>query len=225
MCPIVSRRSLLNCSTSFNQTWYGGVLSWGRVLCRKKMVHYLLCPGHSQGLYNQNMTMSTVSSKLLVHLQPNMVWQYSIISQSVLWKHLVTAFRAKVTAKVQNVSDRLSGWYLLIYRTFCYQTYSSTEHFVTKLLMMMQHHEPEYHVEEKKKACYLQGQSHSQDSYEQNMTLSAIFSELLILRQPNLVRWYIIISHSVLWKNWITASKVKVAMKHQNVSVYPGNIA
>ena len=34
---------------------------------------------------------------------------------------------------------------------------------------------------------YLQGQGHSKGSYDQNMTLSAIFSELLIPWQPILV--------------------------------------
>ena len=31
------------------------------------------CQGHSEGLYNQNMTISVVSSKQLVGLQPNLV--------------------------------------------------------------------------------------------------------------------------------------------------------
>ena len=36
------------------------------------MVPYRQCQGHSEGLYNQNMTISTISSKLLVRLQPNL---------------------------------------------------------------------------------------------------------------------------------------------------------
>ena len=48
--------------------------------------------------------------------------------------------------------------------------------------------------------CYLQGQGHSEGSYDQNMTISTTFSELLIPWQPNLVWWYIIISQSILWK-------------------------
>ena len=39
----------------------------------EKLVPYLQCQGHSKGLYTQNMAISTVSSKLLVHLQPNLV--------------------------------------------------------------------------------------------------------------------------------------------------------
>ena len=39
----------------------------------EKLVHYLQHQGHSKGLYNQNMTIFTVSSKLLIRLQPNLI--------------------------------------------------------------------------------------------------------------------------------------------------------
>ena len=35
VCPVLSRGYLLNCCTVFNQTWYDGVLSWGKVFYRK----------------------------------------------------------------------------------------------------------------------------------------------------------------------------------------------
>ena len=38
----------------------------------EKVVHCVQCQGHSKGLYNQNMTISVVSSKLLVSLQPKL---------------------------------------------------------------------------------------------------------------------------------------------------------
>ena len=63
--------------------------------------------------------------------------------------------------------------------------FSATEYFVTKLGMVMQQHEPECHVE--KNVCYLQGQGNSKGSHDQNMTLSTLPSELLILLLPNLV--------------------------------------
>ena len=44
-----------------------------------KLVHCVQC--HNKSFCNQNMTISVVSSKLLVSLQPNLVCQYSIISQ------------------------------------------------------------------------------------------------------------------------------------------------
>ena len=39
----------------------------------QKLVHYLQGHDHSKGFYNQNVTIATISSKLLIHLQPNMV--------------------------------------------------------------------------------------------------------------------------------------------------------
>ena len=88
----------------------------------EKLVHCFQCQGHSEGLYNQNMTIFTVSSKLLIRLQPNLIWEYNIVSLSVLRWNGITAFKVKVTAKVKNVSECLSGRYLLNHRTFCYQT-------------------------------------------------------------------------------------------------------
>ena len=51
-------------------------------------------------------------------------------------KNLVTAFKVKVTAKVQNVSECLNGLYFLKHRTFCY-----------KFGMVIQHHKPECNAE------------------------------------------------------------------------------
>ena len=39
----------------------------------KKNVHNLQCQGHSEGLYNQNVIIFTISSKLLVRLQQNLI--------------------------------------------------------------------------------------------------------------------------------------------------------
>ena len=97
---------------------------------KKQLVPYRQCQGHSEGLYNQNMTISTTSSKLLVRLQPNSVWEYNIISRSVLRKNWITALKVKVTPKVKNVSEYLSG---VIFWT--------TKHFVTKLGMVVYHYE------------------------------------------------------------------------------------
>ena len=51
--------------------------------------------------------------------------------------------------------------------------------------MVMHCYELECHAE--KLACYFQGQGHSEGSCDQNMTVSMVSSELLILLQPNLV--------------------------------------
>ena len=56
-------------------TKLGVVVYYHEVMCpTEKLVHYLQCQGHSKGLYNQNMTIFTMSSRLLVCLQPNLVW-------------------------------------------------------------------------------------------------------------------------------------------------------
>ena len=83
---------------------------------------YLQGQGHSEGSYDQNMSLSTIFSELLIHWQPNLVCWYIMISQSVLWKKLITAFRVKVTVKGQNVNV-FSRWYLLNHLTFCFQTW------------------------------------------------------------------------------------------------------
>ena len=49
VCPILSVGYLLNRSTILNQTWYGGVLSRGKLSGRKKLVYCRQCQGHSEG--------------------------------------------------------------------------------------------------------------------------------------------------------------------------------
>ena len=49
------------------------------VMCpTEKLVHYLQCQDYREGLYNPNMTIFTVSSKLLVCLQAK--WYHSTAS-------------------------------------------------------------------------------------------------------------------------------------------------
>ena len=68
--------------------------------------------------------------------------------------------------------------------------------------MVMHHHEPD--CLPKKFICCLQGQGQSEWSYNQNIySFSNLSSELLILLQPNLVWWHIIIRWIVLWKDGI----------------------
>ena len=50
------------------------VVYYHELVCHaEKFAHRLQFQGHSEGLYNQNMTISTLSSTLLVHLQSNLV--------------------------------------------------------------------------------------------------------------------------------------------------------
>ena len=48
----------------------------------EKLVHYLQYQGHSEGLYNQDMTISTISAKLLIRLQTKLVSWYITVCQS-----------------------------------------------------------------------------------------------------------------------------------------------
>ena len=61
----------------------------------------------------------------------------------------------------------------------------TAKHFVNKLGMVMRHHKAE--CQAKRLVCCLQGQGHSKGLYDQNMTVSTISSELLILLLPNFV--------------------------------------
>ena len=50
------------------------VVYYHEAACRaEKLVHQLQCQGHSEGLYNKNMSIFALSSKLQVRLQPNLV--------------------------------------------------------------------------------------------------------------------------------------------------------
>ena len=66
--------------------------------------------------------------------------------------------------------------------------------------------------------CYHQGQGqgHCEGSYSQSMIVSTISLDLLIPLQSNLVWPYIIISRSVLLKDWIAMFKVKGTVLVQN---------
>ena len=115
-----------------NLVWWCSIMSQS-VMWGKKIVFYLQGQGHIKCSYDQNMTLSTVSSEPLIPLQPNLVWWYGIISQSVFWekKWLITAFKVKVTVEGQNVS-------------VCTDDFFKMAHIVTKLGIVLHHHELEY---------------------------------------------------------------------------------
>ena len=96
----------------FFLTNFGMVVYYHEVICHvEKLVHYLQCQGHSEGLYNQNMIISAVSSKLLVCLQPNLIWylqhhkpECPVEKMGLLW----SSSRSQCS-KVQNLSECFSG--------------------------------------------------------------------------------------------------------------------
>ena len=69
VCPDVILRT-----TEHFVTKPGMVMQHHKPVCHaEKLVHCVQCQGHSKGLYNQNRTIFTISSKLLVRLHSNLV--------------------------------------------------------------------------------------------------------------------------------------------------------
>ena len=68
-----------------NLVWWCIIMSQS-FLYGKEFVCYLQGQGHSKGSCDKNMTLSVLFSELWIPWQPNLVWWYIIISQSVLWK-------------------------------------------------------------------------------------------------------------------------------------------
>ena len=68
----------------------------------EKFVCYLHGQGHNEGSYNQNISVSTVSFELLIHLQTDLVLWNFIISWSVKKKSKkrIAVFKVKVTMKL-----------------------------------------------------------------------------------------------------------------------------
>ena len=129
----------------------------------EKLFHCLQCQGHREGLNNLNMTTTAVSSKLLVCLQPNLVC-CSTASEGRVSCGKIWLLRSK------SVSQRRFSMSVNVCPDDIFWT---TEHFVTKLGMFMQHHEPECHAE--KLVHCLQCQGYSEGLYNQNITFCYLF--------------------------------------------------
>ena len=77
VCPIMSAQYLLNRSTFFLFFFskLGIVVYYHKIMCQaEKLVQHFQGQGFSEGLYNLNMIVFTICSKLLLHLQTNLVW-------------------------------------------------------------------------------------------------------------------------------------------------------
>ena len=133
---------------------------------------------HSKGSHDQNMTVSTISAELLILLLPDLVWWYMIISQNALWRNGIVVFKVIVTAnfkKLMNVCPDDIFW--------------SIKQFTTKLGIVMHHYEPDCLL--KRLVCCLQGQGHSEGSYNQNMTIYVFWSADVLSSRPR-SQWRII---------------------------------
>ena len=167
----------------------------------QKTGFYLQGQGHSVGLYNQNMTVSTISfisSKPVSLLQPNSIW-VSSENAGLLCSRSMSQPRLKVSVNV-SLDDILC----------------IAEPFVTKPSMVKHHYKPERHM--RKMGFYLQSQGHSNW-----ISVHAIkydhfyymFWTADFLGATNLV-WQCM--WSVLWKGCFAVFKVKVTVKVLNFS-------
>ena len=78
----------------------------------EKLVCCIQSQGHSKGLYNQSMTVSTILSELLTLLQPNLVLWYILICWSVVLKKKKKrdyCVQGQGLSEIQNVIEYLSG--------------------------------------------------------------------------------------------------------------------
>ena len=131
---------------------------------------YLKGQGHSEGSYDQIMTLSTILSEL-----------YSLAA-----KLGDTSSEARVSLEKNGLLHSGSRSQQRVKMLMFVQMISSKPpNIVSKLGIVMHHYESECHA--KRLLCYLQGQGHCKSSYDQNMTISTVSFELLILLQPNLV--------------------------------------
>ena len=111
---------LLNHRMICHQTWYGYAALWAKASCRKTGSLYSMLRSQRGLIYSKYdyfccifLTAGWFATKLGLVVQ-----HYKLECPFEKWDYCV---KVKVTAKVQNVSECLSRWYFLNYRTFCYQ--------------------------------------------------------------------------------------------------------
>ena len=117
-CQCLSRRYLLNQKIFCHQTRCCDASSWAGVSCKKfaSFKVKMTVKVHMIKMW-QFWTADPSATKpgLIIH-------HHKPESESVLWRNWISVFKVEATARFQNVSKCLSGWYLLNHWTFCYQT-------------------------------------------------------------------------------------------------------
>ena len=156
---------LLNCRTFCFRTWYGGAVLWARVSCGKKLFAFsrsrslkgFIWSKHDS-FYSLFWTVDSVATKLdlmIHHHKP----------ECLIKKKWITVFKVKVTVKGQNVS-------------VCPNDIFSRPNILSPNLVLWCTIMSRVHA--KRLVCYFRGQGHRKGSYDQNRTVAAISSELLI---------------------------------------------
>ena len=181
---------LLNCWTFCYQTCYGNAASWTRVSCRKKNCFSSSRPRSQRGLiwskydsfYYIFWTADSLATKLglmIYYHKP----ECFVKKNGLLRPKSRSQQRMKMSMFVQMISSKRPIILLPVSPYVTPSGWMGSKHqltnFVTKLGVIMHHHEPECHA--KLLVCYFQGQGHSKDSCDQNMTVSTTSFELLIL--------------------------------------------
>ena len=150
----MSQWCLLNHRTFCYQTRYGYTTSWARVSNRKNWFT----------VFSVKVTTRAYIIKIWLHLLYHLnCW--AICNQLDL---IVQHHKPEHLEKIGSLHSRSrSQWRFKMSMNVCLDNILWTaDHFVTILGMVMQHHEPECHGE--KIVCYLQGQGHSEGSYDQH---------------------------------------------------------
>ena len=94
--------------------------------------------------------LSTIPSEVLIHLQPNLVWWYIIISWVVLWKDWIAVLYSRSKSQQRfkiSISVHLDD------------IFPTAEPFVTRFVVVTHHLGPECY--KKRLFCYLQDQGDS----------------------------------------------------------------
>ena len=199
----LSRWYLLNCRIFCYQTWYGDATSWAWMSCKK------ICLLSSSSRSQWELIRSKYDSFYYIFWPVD-----SLTTKLGLMVHY-----HKPECLVKRIGLLLSRsrsplMFKMSVNVCPHDILKTAKHFVTKLDILMHHHEPQSH------AKLLFSRSRSQEGliWSKCMTVSSASSELPILLLLNLDSWYIIIGQSVLWRNWIAMFKVKVRAKLHNVN-------
>ena len=101
LCPfihvfafVLKITSELLSSLSPNLAWWCIIMGQG--VMQYILGYYLQGQGYSEGLYNQNMAISTVLAELLILLQSKSGWLWIVISQTFEWNYWVAIVKVKV---------------------------------------------------------------------------------------------------------------------------------
>ena len=173
----------------------------------KRLVCYFQGQGHSKGSYDKNMTVSTISSELLILLLTLIVHYHKL---ECLMKKLNWCIQGEGHSKISKCQRMLivcpDGifWIVEPFTTNLLRPnfgwLGSKHQLTTKLSMVMHHHEPDC-VLETLGHC-LQGQGHSERSYNQNITFLICLLNCCSFCSLAWFWWLIISSWIILWKDW-----------------------